>query len=52
MLNTPLFFVGKLANSPLLAAFPALNREILPHFSFATNLCKTFDEFNLLANNP
>ncbi len=40
MVKIPLFFVGKLANSLLLAAFPASNREILPHFSFATDLCK------------
>ncbi len=39
VLGISLLFVGKLANNPLLASFPASISEISSDFSFATELC-------------
>jgi len=42
MAKIPLFIVGSLANSWLLATTPASNREILSHFLLAPHSCKGF----------
>jgi hypothetical protein len=50
MSKTPLLFVGKLVNSPLLTAFPASSRKILSDFSFVTGLCKGLVTINQFIN--